>query len=325
MALTNSQHDEIMRQYDKRQMNRIKEIARRKNEIFQVSPEYARLDGEVASVCIRAFESSEDSSVASSVIDTLAEIRAKKAEIMAALGYPADYLYPPFECEDCKDTGYIGQNRCHCFMQAVNELLFNQAGLMPSDICFDTFSLSYYSNDIKDGEQMSPRMLAQRAFDTAKSYVLNFGQKPAANLIFSGDTGTGKTFLSTCIAKELLDKGFSVVYLTAAHLFEISERNTFEHDESYRSEYERLFSCDLLVIDDLGTEFGNRFTCSQFFTCINERLISGLGTIISTNLNMKDLVDQYTERVTSRLTSSYTWCKLIGSDIRVTKKLNKII
>ena len=140
--------------------------------------------------------------------------------------------------------------------------------------------------------------------------------------MFYGNTGTGKTFLTNCVAKELLDRGNSVIYFSAFSLFDILAKNTFGKHPEIAGDYHNIFNCDLLIIDDLGTESPNSFTVSQLFQCLNERILRKKSTIISTNLSLKEIADIYSERISSRITSSFTLLKLYGEDIRILKKLS---
>ena len=155
---------------------------------------------------------------------------------------------------------------------------------------------------------------------TALEFVDTFADE-FRNLFLYGDTGVGKTFLSNCIAKELIDKSFSVIYLTAHEFFDTMAKGKFERDDTAEEMCEHIFDCDLLIIDDLGTELPNSFTVSQLFLCLNERLLRRKSTIISTNLSLESLVEIYSERTFSRITSNYTMLKLTGDDIRIKKKL----
>ena len=161
---------------------------------------------------------------------------------------------------------------------------------------------------------------AHNAFDSAQIFVQNF-KRCGGNLLLYGDTGTGKTFLSHCIGRALLDQGCSVIYFTAFQLFRIFENNVFSKDADASETHEQILDCDLLIIDDLGTEFSNSFTTSQLFLCLNERLLRGGSTVISTNLDMKELRDLYSERTSSRIISSYTPIRFFGSDIRIKQTL----
>jgi DNA replication protein DnaC len=152
-----------------------------------------------------------------------------------------------------------------------------------------------------------------------QNFIADFDNKPK-NLFFYGDTGVGKTFLSNCVAKELLEQGKSVIYFTAFQLFDILSKGVFERDADAIAAHQNIFDCDLLIIDDLGTEFANSFTTSQLFLCVNERILRNKSTIISTNLDMNQIVDIYSERTLSRIISNYSIIKLFGDDIRIKKR-----
>ena len=186
---------------------------------------------------------------------------------------------------------------------------------------FNTFSMDYYSDSHTDPlTGRSSREAIQTAVRACQEFTQNFA-KDGGNLLLYGDTGVGKTFLTHCVAKELLDQTFSVIYFTASQLFDIFAKKQFEKDEDAARDYEHIYDCDLLLIDDLGTEFANGFTISQMFVCLNERLLRGKSTMISTNLSLDDLNNMYSERVFSRITSAYTVLRITGDDIRIQKKL----
>ena len=155
--------------------------------------------------------------------------------------------------------------------------------------------------------------------DKCRDFIAHFDDT-FANLYFYGSTGTGKTFLSNCVAKELMDAGYSVIYFTAFQLFELLGKHVFQKDAEAASAYQNIFECDLLIIDDLGTELANAFSTSQLFLCLNERILRRKSTVISTNLGMNQLAELYSERVLSRISSSYTIIKLFGADIRILKR-----
>ena len=161
----------------------------------------------------------------------------------------------------------------------------------------------------------------KKAVADCKSFIEHFDTS-FENLFFYGATGVGKTFLSNCVAKELLDKGHSVIYFTAFQLFDIFEKDTFQKDAAASAAGQNIFDCDLLIIDDLGTELANSFTASRLFLCLNERMLRQKSTLISTNLSIDQLADVYSERICSRIFSSYTMIKLFGDDIRLKKKLH---
>ena len=237
-------------------------------------------------------------------------------------GLTSDYLKPVYHCPDCKDTGYVNGRRCHCFEQAAINLVYTQSNL--KEILerenFSTFSFDYYSaDDINPATGHSSLETARDAVAKCHDFIDHF-DSTFSNLYLYGDTGIGKTFLSNCIAKELLDRGHSVIYFTAFQLFDILSKGVFKRDEEALLSHRNIFDCDLLIIDDLGTELSNSFTTSQLFLCINERILRQKSTIISTNLGMNQLADIYSERVLSRISSNYTLLKLFGADIRILKR-----
>lgn len=324
MSLTNAQYDEIMRQYNQKQLRAHEQAMRRKHEIYSLDPRLAQIDARIASVSVsRARNFIEgDSKALSGLENEIKHLSEQKRAILSELGFTLKDLEPIYECPDCQDTGYINGQKCHCFRQAEVDYVYKQSNLrrILEVENFQTFRLDYYSPDLIDPESgVSSLDLAQHALEQSKAFVHDFSNAP--NLIFSGSTGTGKTFLTNCIAKELLEQGYSVIYFSAFQLFDILAKNTFHRSLESASDYQNIFGCDLLIIDDLGTEVPNSFTISQFFQCLNVRLQHGRSTIISTNLSLGDIADIYSERISSRITSSFTLLKLFGEDIRILKKL----
>lgn len=187
---------------------------------------------------------------------------------------------------------------------------------------FSNFALDYYSTNFIDPKTgRSSRQVIEDALRICRNFVTSFGTD-FQNLFLYGDVGVGKTFLSNCIAKELMDKEYSVLYFSASKFFSSLAKHAFDkQDVDAQNMFELIYNCDCLIIDDLGTEYTNNFIASQFFTCINERLLNSRSTIISTNLSLDTLADLYTERSFSRITSNYIMLKLIGDDIRIKKKL----
>ena len=243
---------------------------------------------------------------------------------MKELSLPKNYFEPVYECPDCKDTGYIGWKPCHCFKQQAIDLIYTQSNI--KDILtkenFSTLSLDYYSDsNVNPATGLTSLATAKAAVARCHEFVDQF-DNTFANLYFFGDTGIGKTFLSNCIAKELLDSGHSVIYFTAFQLFDILSKGVFEKDADAIATHQNIFDCDLLIIDDLGTELSNSFTTSQLFLCLNERILRQKSTIISTNLNMNQVADIYSERVLSRIMTYYTIIKLFGEDIRSKKRIH---
>lgn len=327
MALKNSQYYSIMRQYERTQLKNHNIQAARYEEVYRKLPEFKTLDESISILSVQYGKKllNGDDSALDSLKKELELLRRNKKNLLISGGFPEDYLEPVYDCPDCRDTGYIGDRKCHCFRQAVIRLLYEQSNIkeFPTEASFDNFSLDFYPDDQYDKKTgRSVRAMMEDTLRICRQFIDNFG-KEFQNLFFYGSVGVGKTFLSTCIAREIMNREFSVLYFSAPQLFSALSQNRFDRndiDAKNMSEY--IFNCDLLIIDDLGSEYTNAFIASQFFTCINERLIHRKSTIISTNLSLESLADLYTERSFSRITSSYILLKMTGDDIRIKKKLN---
>lgn len=330
MSLTNTQYNAIFRQYDARQLENQHIVSQRIEYIYKEIPRIREIDDTIASISVAQAKRLLDGEQSAS-LDLKAQIEQltmEKKELMRSHGYPQDYLVPPYACPDCKDTGYINGKKCHCFKQAVIDFVYTQSNIkrILEKENFQNFSYDYYSNtEVNPSTGLTSLATAQQAVKNCRDFVLCFDKKdrPFNNLLLCGDTGTGKTFLSNCIAKELLDQGHSVIYLTAFELLEILESNAFSKEPADSLDYQNIFDCDLLIIDDLGAELSNSFTNSQLFLCLNERILRQNSTIISTNLNLKQLADTYSERIVSRIASGYKMIQLFGYDIRIQKKLQR--
>lgn len=325
MPLTNTQYDQIMRGYQDRQLERQRLIDTRREEIATVIPEIAKLDADIASLSVRRARQllDGDTSALEDLHEQIQALSLQKQQLLQAHGYPADYFQPPYTCPDCQDTGYIGHERCHCLKQAAIDLVYTQSNLkgILEQENFASFSMDYYDNDIYDeNTRISSYEAAQNALLQCRRFVDTFDSS-FENLLLFGDTGVGKTFLSNCVAKELLDTGHSVIYFSAHHLFDLLAQKTFAKDPQAAESYRNIFDCDLLIIDDLGTELTNHFTTSQFFVCLNERIRKEKSTLISTNLQLFDIATIYSERIFSRISNSFTILHLFGKDIRICKKL----
>ncbi len=319
MPLMNSQYEAILRTYANRQAKNRRELEERLAGIQKQIPALASLEASLVSLQAEKVRSAiaDNRERKCSLENEISLLQNEKKRLLEAEGYTLKDLEPSFTCPDCQDTGFIGTEKCHCFLQAEIDLLYHQSHLKEilKQENFRTFSYTWYEG--ADRETMKRHVMDARffieAFDTSFQ-----------NLLLLGEVGTGKTFLSNCIAKELMDSGHSVVYLTAFQLFQLLSRAVFgDHhgQEAGQQAYPYLFDCDLLIIDDLGTELPNSFTISQFFLCINERILRRKSTLISSNLDMEALKNTYSERTLSRIISSYTIRQLPGSDIRIRKKL----
>lgn len=331
MGITNTQYNTIMRDYQRQQAAGRQQQADRTQEIYERFPEFSEIDGQIASAstaCARALlldEPASDQAVIDRLRNQIAALSARRGQILKENGYPEDYLQVQYKCPDCQDTGYIGTEKCHCFRQAIIDLLYMQSNLRENleTENFGAFTLDYYSEQITDPVTgLTAWQTAKRTSDECRRFVRDFDHK-FENIFLYGDTGLGKTFLSHCIARELLDSTHSVIYFSAFRLFELFADSAFGRaDSEQQGELEQhIFDCDFLIIDDLGTELVNSFVSSQLFLVLNERILRRKSTLISTNLALGTFADTYSERVFSRISSNYLMLKLIGDDIRIQKKI----
>ncbi len=328
MALRNSQYDILIRAYNQKQLRNKHELDLRTRRIYEQIPRIEEINQEIASVSVaQAKELLNGNDYALERLRAqIADLSEERSILLLRYGYPEDYLTLSCDCPDCHDTGYIGNEKCHCFRQAAIDMLYTQSNLQEilKTENFDTFSFAYYDNTEENPITGKTAYANMREIHTlCRQFASQFGTS-YENLLFYGGTGIGKTFLSNCIAKELLDHSFSVIYLTAIQLFELFSRYTFENEDEDGTANDMLqfiLDCDLLIIDDLGTELSNSFTNSKLFYCLNERFMRRKSVLISTNLTLDKINQVYSERIFSRLSSNFTLLKFYGEDIRIKKKL----
>ena len=245
----------------------------------------------------------------------------REREQLVALYFEEGYLDDSPVCDRCGGSGYLGSTMCECLAELCRqeqkkELTFLNVGRET----FEQFRLEYYPDRIDPKLGINIRAVMEKTYQTCRKYAYGFTER-SGNLLFSGDTGLGKTFLSACIARTVADRGYSVVYESAGHLFAKLERAKFNGDENAREEIKKYNECDLLIIDDLGTEMPGQFPTAALYSLVNDRLLSGKAMIISTNLNVDDLGRRYSPQIASRLRGSFTRVAFLGEDIRVKKNL----
>jgi len=248
------------------------------------------------------------------VKDEIKALRAERDIILEKNGYPKDYSDVHYSCPKCQDSGYVdGRSMCSCMKKALVLAGYESSGIsrLMQECRFDNFSLDFYKTDREIFENMS------RVYEIVSKYVANF-TRSSPSLLFIGNTGLGKTHLSVAIAKELTDRGFDVLYTGAVGLFSDFESARFKNSVGTESgnSTDRYFDCELLLIDDLGTEVTNQFTVSCLYDLINRRKNLGLPTVINTNLNFTELGTKYTDRIVSRLFGDFLPLKFSGIDVR---------
>ena len=322
MALSNSQYDAIMRIYSSRQLEDRHQQERRCREVYEKVPQVRMIEDEIGAQAVAGARKllDGDPDAVEELKRRIRDLREQKAVLLASAGFPPDYMEMRYHCPDCRDTGYIDGKKCRCFKKEEIRLLYAQSNIeeVLKRENFAAFSFDVYDKETVIPEiQMTAAEYMKQVYRWCREYAENFRQK-GGSLIFTGGTGVGKTFLSNCIAKELIDQFQSVIYLSSNDLFDVFSKNRFQHEteEEMREMYQYILDCDLLIIDDLGTELNNTFVSSQLFYCINERMIRQKSVIISTNLSPAMLRDSYSDRIASRILSSYMVIPLYGEDIR---------
>lgn len=301
----------------------VHEAEQKKREMWEKIPELGRIDNILVKTGSRIMSASLSGGDIESKISDIerenAELLDKKKMLLVSRGIAPDYDEPQFDCKKCNDTGYTDDGRlCACIRKKANELLCAQSGLGKnlSVQSFDNFSLSYYSNTSSRAENgITERENMQNILSVCREAAEQIGER-CINLLLMGGTGLGKTHLSTALAREVISRGYSVLYDSAQSIFEEYEANHFNRRSSDVERFERT---QLLIIDDLGAEFITQFSAATFCNLVNKRQISGLSTVISTNLLPKELKKNYGDRMTSRLFGDYTVLRFFGRDIRMLK------
>lgn len=315
------------RRIDERRQEAQGEAAERRKAFFVLCPEYEEIEREVKRTGILITqamfrgEHNIDRALAKIRENNLSQQR-RMSELLAAFGYPADYLEPNYACKLCSDTGFIDGKACACLKQAMKLERFERLNaITPLELStFDTFSLDLYPDADEGGKGISTRRLMQLTVSKCRSYASSFS--PASpSLLLQGGVGLGKTHLSLAIAREVIDKGYGVLYGSAQNFFSKIEREHFNRSELDENTLEACNDCDLLILDDLGAEFSTQFTVAMLYDIVNTRLLRSRPTIISTNLDFSGLESRYSERVVSRIMGSYTRFQFVGKDLRI--KLRK--
>ena len=319
MKLTNTQYNSIMQESRELQQDRDELIRQRKKELRAKVPGFARLDDDFVDRGRQSLISALSDGGKKPDFRALTEdVLRQEKELLRQYGYPEDYLEPPYSCPDCRDTGYVDGEPCHCFRKRAIDIVFRDEPVMKRMMTdsFDDFDVTNYPDDRVDRTGVTARQWAARALTASHGFVDTFGSS-VRNIVFYGSAGSGKTFLSSCIAGSLLRTGKTVLYLSASRLFDVMADHSFRRGEASDDVgYSSIFSSDLLIIDDLGTEIPNAFTSLSLFNVISSRGTDEKPVIISTNLDLKEIRDRYTERIYSRLLEQYNFYHLFGFDGR---------
>lgn len=317
---------EILLEYEKKRDNAEKELEYRKSQVYEMVPRIKELDEKIGKIGIKIsksilqnIENYEEN--VEKIKEHTEKLKQEKAILLTENNIPLDFLKINYECNTCKDTGFLNNGlKCNCFKQRLIDRAYKMSNIshMLEKENFQTFNIDLFSNESFEDENLTPRENMLQVLNTCEGFVFNFDNDNDENLLFYGTTGLGKTFMCNCIAKSLLDKGKIVVYQTSFKILEILEEYKFSRDKTpeLRMSYELLFDCDLLIIDDLGTELTNTFTNVEIFNIINTRLINNKKTIISTNNSPLKIAKEYSDRIYSRVFGKFTILKFYGPDLR---------
>ena len=303
----------------------------RRREIYAAIPRVAEIDRQLRRTIVDIIAASlrqgnDPVPAIGAVRDKNLDLQAERAELLVAHGYPADALDDKPACPRCSDTGWRGAVMCDCLKNlCAQEQIKELSKLLDlGEQSFDTFSLDVYSPSPWRGSGISPRENMEMVYEICLNYAQKFGRFYFNNLFLSGAPGLGKTFLSACIARTVSENGFSVVYDTAVNIFSRFEDRKFSRDaedtREARDETRRYLSCDLLILDDLGSEMTTPFVQSALYTLINSRLTADRRTVISSNLSMEDVRRRYAPQIASRLEGEYRVLPFFGEDIRLLRK-----
>lgn len=324
--MINGYQSEILKIYESIREEEGRALARRRKEIEEKLPEVINLERSIGKLCVElsmsAFKDIKNrEEYLKNLRERITDLRVQKSELLSLHGYPITYLEHNYRCEKCQDTGFIGTKKCSCYKQHLVSVYYKNSDLkeLTRENNFENFSIDYYSARKTGSEPESPRKNMEKVLSRCMSFIRNF-DSTNENLLFYGTSGTGKSFLSICIAKALLDRGHLVVYRTAENLIQNLRRIRFEGDENLE---DLLINCDLLIIDDLGAEQISDFSKTELFNLLNKRILNDKNMIVSTNCKLEEILQIYSERISSRLLGNFSLQKFFGDDIRIKKNLSK--
>ncbi len=329
MTSKQQQYKQLIKMYDQKRLEATKQQADRQQEIYAAIPLIAGIDAKMSKLGVNLAKTALNQEGHTEALlnyfqEENNQLIKQKEELLVKNGYPANYLDIQYACNQCNDTGYIGTDPCTCFKQSLINVAYEQSNLkhVLQYENFDTFDFAYYSKKVNEQFGRSPHENMQNLYRFSVHFVRNF-KDSFQNILFHGNTGLGKTFLCNCIAKDLLDMGHTVLYLPSVQLFQLFETARFHREdmeEHSKDMLSTLLSVELLIIDDLGTEFITSFTGPELFNTLNSRILSQKPTIISTNLSPQELKNFYSDRIISRIFGNYEVFPVFGEDIRVLKK-----
>lgn len=327
--MNNTNLKKLLNEYERKRIQEENDLQYRKNELYNSYPRLQEIDNELSSLAISTAKElikKNNKEILNNLNTSIENLKNEKKDLLFSIGKDYSYLTPNYECPLCKDTGYITNNyetkMCNCLKQKLFNIEYNKSNFSNlENQNFSTFDSTIYSSivdKVKFGSDKSPRENIEIIKQISLNFINNFDDLNEKNLLFTGNTGLGKTFLSSCIANEILKKQKTVLYQTAPIM--LDSIIDYRFGKNSTNIYNNILDVDLLIIDDLGTECINNMKFTELFNIINTRLLNqnnkATKTIISTNLSIQNLFNSYDERIVSRLIGNYNICRFYGEDLR---------
>jgi len=325
--MINGYQTELLKIYANIRASENRALKQRKAEISEKYPEIIDLDNKIKKLSLKmalaVIKSNDSEKTVEQYKEKITDLRVKKCEMLVERGYSTDYLNIHYHCQRCEDTGFIGNSKCICYSKKLIDLYYKDSDLehIVKTCNFDNFDLSLFSSHKNENEKYSERKNMENNLNyIMQEYLPNF-KTINTNLLFYGNPGSGKTYLSYCISKAILDTGNLVIYKTSEELIKILRDIRFKSADGNIEKL--LLECDLLIIDDLGAEHINEFSITELFNIINKRILTNKKMLISTNLTLAAITKHYTERIASRLLGDFRLCKFYSDDIRIKQNFNR--
>ena len=322
MGYSKEIYDKVQKELYDIKMEAVDELNRKKDILYNRFPEAAEIEKQLSATAIKAARAvisganSKDELL--KLRQTTKNLRERLTHILKSVNLPENYLELNYRCKKCSDEGYIDGIMCDCMKKMMKKEVYNELNKMsPLELSsFENFSLDFYSDTPQPNSELTPKKRMAKILEFCKKYASQF-KKNSPSLLMTGSTGLGKTHLSLTIAKEVIEKGFGVIYGSAQNIISKMEKEKFRGYQNSSDETERHYiDCDLLIIDDLGTEYLTSFSSAAIYNIVNSRIMMNKPTIISTNLSMKELEKNYSQRMVSRIIGNNIRLEFLGSDIR---------
>lgn len=321
--MSNRYHSKVMSELERIRKEEENALRNRKDEVYKKIPRIFLIDQELSKLSLKlALNSikSNNEEVLKNLKTEITSLRDEKYSLFKENGYPLDYFELKYHCEKCNDTGFIKGKKCTCYKNLMVNEFFSDSEFNSQlkDFNFSNYDITLFDDKkVYNGVNMTLREMMNSYLNYLNKYINKF-EEFGDNLLIYGETGTGKTFLSTSVAKELLERGYFVVYRTIETLISDLRKIKFQ-EEGFIELEDMLYNCDLLIIDDLGTEYINDFSRTELFSFINKKLLMKKKMIISTNFTLNELKEMYSERLFSRLAGDFRLMPFLGDDLRLKK------